>query len=341
MLRIGYIGELWAGGTCLARANALGDHGWKVARFDTTPYLRDDSRMVRALQHRFLSGPHVRRFNLDLVDFVKQVAPLDIVWIDKGRWVYPSTLQRIKMLTGSLSVHYTPDPAFSVHTSRHFERSLPVYDLCITTKRYEVERYRDNGAKRVLFTWQGIDDRFVNCARCGAIGDADRSGIVFIGHGEKHYNHLLMAVAGKHEGLKIWGDGWERYARKHPELRPFVKGGPLWGKDYVVGLASARIGLGLLSKYCPDQFTGRTFEIPASGTMLIAERTGDHQELFEEGDEAEYFSSVDELNDKITYYINNDTARERIAERGRQRALSCYHWKHALSSAIRIIEDWQ
>jgi spore maturation protein CgeB len=269
------------------------------------------------------------------------VAPLDIVWIDKGRWVYPSTLQRIKLLTGSLLVHYTPDPAFSVHTSRHFERSLPIYDLCITTKRYEIERYREKGAKRVLFTWQGIDDRFVNYARCGAISGSDRSGIVFIGHCEMHYYRILAAVAGQHEDLKIWGDGWGRYARRYPGLRPFVKGGPLWGKDYVIGLASARIGLGLLSKYSPDQFTTRTFEIPASGTLLIAERTAEHQELFEEGKEIECFSSVDELNDKIAYYSNNETARARIAECGRQRVLSCYHWKHVLMPAISIIEDWQ
>jgi len=273
--------------------------------------------------------------------FIKQVAPLDIVWIDKGRWVYPSTLQRIKLLTGPLFVHYTPDPAFSVNTSRHFERSLPIYDLCITTKRYEIERYREKGAKRVLFTWQGIDDRFVNNAHCGAISGTGRSGIVFIGHCEKHYRHILTAVAGRHEDLKIWGDGWERSARRYPGLRSFVKGGPLWGKDYVIGLASARIGLGLLSKYSLDQFTTRTFEIPASGTLLIAERTAEHQELFEEGIEIECFSSVDELNDKIAHYSNNETPRARIAERGRQRVLSCYHWKHVLSPAISIIEDWQ
>ena len=98
-----------------------------------------------------------------LSDFVLRADSVQGVWIDKGRWVFPSTLEKIKAWTGALLVHYTPDPAFIVHTSRHFEQSLSIYDLCVTTKRYELERYREAGAKQVVFTWQGIDDRL-----CGA-----------------------------------------------------------------------------------------------------------------------------------------------------------------------------
>ena len=109
------------------------------------------------------------------------------VWIDKGQWVFPSTLKEIKTCIGALLVHYTPDPAFSVHTSRHFKRSLSLYDLCITTKRYELERYREAGAKQVIFTWQGIDDRFIHCERCAEIEGTHRAGMVLIGHTEPHY----------------------------------------------------------------------------------------------------------------------------------------------------------
>ena len=118
----------------------------------------------------------------------------------------------------------------------------------------------------------------------------------------------------------------------------FSKGGPLSDRDYVRCLANARIGLGLLSKYCQDEFTTRSFEIPAAGTMLIAERTEEHQDLFEEGKEAEFFATLEELSDKISFYLKNDQARCRIAEKGRLKTLSCYHWKHVLVPVVEVVE---
>ena len=40
--------------------------------------------------------------------------------------------------------------------------------------------------------------------------------------------------------------------------------------------------------------------------MLIAERTKGTQELFEEGNEAEFFATLDELSDKISFYFRNE-----------------------------------
>jgi hypothetical protein len=323
----------------LERSKVLVERGWNLLQFDTTPYLSGGSRLLRAFQHRLLWGPDVIKFNRDLVDFVVRAKSVQAVWIDKGQWVFPSTLEKIKAWTGALLVHYTPDPTFIVHTSRHFERSLSIYDLCVTTKRYELERYHEAGAKRVVFTWQGIDDRFVRCERCAKTEGHHRAGIVFIGHSEHHYETVLASVSSKHQGVQIYGSGWQRYANWEGLPKSLIKGGPVWGREYVSQLANARIGLGLLSKYCQDQFTTRSFEIPAAGTMLIAERTEEHQELFEEGNEAEFFATLDELNDKIGFYLGNEPARCRIAEKGRRRTLACYHWKNVLVPVIEVIEE--
>lgn len=337
-MKVIYVGELWDGSTCFERAKVLVERGWNVLQFDTTSYLSRGGRLLRAFQHRLLFGPYVVRFNKDIIDFVKRAGSAQVVWIDKGRWVFPATLEKIKDLTGALLLHYTPDPAFTLHTSRHFENSLSLYDLCVTTKRYELDKYREAGAKRVVFALQGIDDRFIQCEQCKDIGGPHRAGIVFIGHNEPYYRSILALVGSKHRELQIFGPGWQPYAKRDGFLRPFIKGGPIWGKDYVSKLASAQIGLGLLSKYCLDQFTTRSFEIPAAGTMLIAERTEEHQELFEEGHEAEFFSDADELNDKIGFYINHESARCSIAEKGRRRTLECYHWKNVLANVIDTVE---
>jgi spore maturation protein CgeB len=117
-----------------------------------------------------------------------------------------------------------------------------------------------------------------------------------------------------------------------------MAGGPVWGTEYVGVLALAKIGLGLLSKYYPDQFTTRSFEIPGAGAMLLAERTPDHLEIFEEGKDADFFSSPAELIDKTQFYLTHHKQRTAVAAAGRSKVLHNYHWRDVLRPALGFIE---
>jgi len=55
---------------------------------------------------------------------------------------------------------------------------------------------------------------------------------------------------------------------------------------------------------------------------MLADRSDDHREFFEEGKEAEYFSSDDEFRNKINFYLANESARERIAKAGHERCMT-------------------
>jgi hypothetical protein len=100
------------------------------------------------------------------------------------------------------------------------------------------------------------------------------------------------------------------------------QGDEVYDDDYARALSGARIGVGFLRRICPDQHTTRSFEIPACASLLLADRTEDHQGFFDEGREAEFFSSEDELIDKARFYAAHEPARARIAAAGRARCVS-------------------
>lgn len=266
----------------------------------------------------------------------------DWVWIEKGTWIYPETLTLLKDHTGAMLIHYTPDPAFLFHRIRHFVSSVPHYDIMITSKGWELDLYQKHGARKTILLPQGFDRSIFKPWKVStAEYERLRSRICFVGHCERHYHGLLRKLSkGLSPGdVAVWGK-WQRHAVFFPSLRRIIRGSGIWGIDYAKALCCSEIGLGLLSKLIPETSTTRTFEIPACGTFLLAERTEEHQAFFKEGVEAEFFGSLEELIDKATYYLKHPADRSRIADAGRHRCLeSGYSYHNRMQHVLRLLGE--
>jgi spore maturation protein CgeB len=272
-----------------------------------------------------------------------------------------STLEAVKAL-GVRMLHYTPDPYFSLwwKRTRTMDAAIGLFDVLVTSKQYEMAAYAEVGPQVIYVPLGfGLDAHRPMSPADAVPRAAFASDVGFLGGWEPRREQLLSAVAPHVPSLKIWGNAWDhlhdgrwtlrRYyrlktnagtakfsIRRNAPIAAALQGNEVYAHEYAWALSGAKISVGFLRHVCPDQHTTRSFEIPACGSLMIADRTDEHREFFEEGKEAEFFSSTDELVDKVRFYVANDAARERMAKAGFERCHSAgYSYHHRVAEILR------
>ena len=117
----------------------------------------------------------------------------------------------------------------------------------------------------------------------------------------------MLFLAKNNIKVRVWGNNWQKYQNKHPNL--LVESRPVINDDFIRVINATRINLNFLRRANRDKHTSRSLEIPACQGFMLAERTDEHLQLFEEGKEAEFFDSQEELLSKIQSYLKNDNKR--------------------------------
>ena len=329
-----YAGALDAGQTSLARMQGLQDLGLRVVALNSQQWSRRQPRWMRAIESRAFVGPAAIAENRRLLVAAREHRPA-VVWVDKGVFIYPVTLRRLRAL-GALLVHYNTD---DVLCRRHpffvLRHTIPFYDLHFTTNRANLEDLRRLGARAVVPSALGYDHRIFS-ARAFAPAELERyrSDAVFVGHWEPATEETVLEIAAAGIDLRVWGENWHRTSAKD-RLRDAVTYRSLWLDDYVKALLASKVALCFLSKWNRNTTAGRSFEIPAVGAFLLAERTDEHLELYHEGVEAEFFGDHKEMIDKLRYYLEHETERRQIARRGHERCLASGY-----SYQAQMARDW-
>jgi len=342
-LRVLYAGWLEAGTTSHSRFLALQRLGHDVAGIDVRlpPMSRVRHLLYRVSCKLFRLGFNAfgsKDMNGENAAIVKafQEGKWDVLFIEKGITVEAATLVKVRRLQPKCRiVGYSPDDMGARHNqSRPFLQSLPLYDVFFTTKSYGVSELRGMGARKVHFVQNSYDSIL---HRPIALSSSDRKDfgapVGFIGTAEDARGRSIDFLAQSGIRVNVWGNLWREYRdRTHGEYE--VCGPSQYGDDYVRRICAFDINLAFLRKMNRDRQTTRSVEIPACGAFMLAERTDEHQTLFEEGKEAEYFDSDEELLAKVRYYLAHEDQRKRIAAAGRERCLSSGYSNEARMSKM-------
>ena len=342
--KILYVGENFQGSTSLQRFLTLKRLGYYMDEVNFSQTFHKNS--IRGIISRIL-----RKFSYS-IDFVSandqiykkiSLEKYYILWIDKGLTINHNLISDIKKSNRvKFVVGYHVDDMFQKYNqSIQWRQGLPLYDLVVTNKSYNVNELLSMGAKRVKFVNNCYDSLIHRPKKISEINKKRFGGKVgFVGAWEKERSDSMLFLANEGIQLRWWGGDWSNKKFKSSSSNLIYEGNAVWGDDYANAINSFDINLCFLRKINRDLQTTRSIEIPACGGFMLAERTEEHQTLFEEAKEADFFSTNEELLDKIKFYLANPNIRLKIALAGRERCeKSGYSHESILSKIILMLEN--
>ena len=315
-MKVLYVGHYMPGCTTHMRGEylkkLLSPEEFRVVDIDFP--IAETSPLFRSIGWRFKSGPFIWKINHYFEKRIRDEGNFDLVWIDKGVFIRPEILEKLKSSSNTL-VHYTPDTAFTLNRSELFYKALPLYDYCITTKSFEIKYYEERKVKHLLYCTQGYDPglhKIYNSFH-------KKQGIAFVGLYEDSRAEVIARLMEKKYQVSLAGAGWKSFAHKFKNKDNLsYLGEGLFGEAYAKLISGSLMGLGLLAKKFPELHTTRTFEIPACGTALVTERNEETKSYFNE-DEAIFFSDINELVERIGTLMVQQESLKAISEKGYQK----------------------
>jgi spore maturation protein CgeB len=81
----------------------------------------------------------------------------------------------------------------------------------------------------------------------------------------------------------------------------------------------------------------RDFEVPMSGGFYMVEYMEELADFYELGKEIVCYRSVEDLGDKIKYYLSHDDEREKIRRAGYERCRRDHTWHKRFAEAFKAI----
>ena len=342
-MRIVLVGETHHGSRTPQRARALRDLGHEVVAIGTMPEGWDhESRpgIIDRILYRL-------RLPWDRSGAGRKMAVAaagaDLIILDNARAIRPDNLYAAKRAApGIRIIWFSEDDMLNpIHRSRWTERSLGLFDLCVTTKSFNAEpgELPSLGARRVMFvnnTYCPHEHRSISVTEDEKI----RWGapVSFVGTFESPRADMVLGLVRAGVSVRVWGNGWARMRGAHPQLT--IENRPVYGDDYRRVVAASAINLCFLRHANRDRQTCRSIEIPAMGGFMLHEHSEEMAALIAPDREAAYFWNAGDLIDRCRGWLESP-ARVAVAAAGHRRVIEGgfsheVRWREILDQAMGV-----
>jgi len=300
-------------------ARAFERLGMEVVRFDSERALMQASRFTSSrILRRALRSSLWNAVNREAVEVAERVRPA-LIFAVKCTFFHPETIQQIRKSIGAPFVNYYPDhpyigirwdPREASALRRDLIEVLRQYSIVWMWERSLVERLRRDGVEAKYLPF-GVDPELfrpqpgregLHCETCDR-----RHEVVFVGTRTRARQQEINRIM-RHE-VAIWGNGWN-------SGRGSTRGQKIHAPVYGVAVAkihgAAAVSLNVLNAENLSGPNMRTFEVPASGGVMLARYSDAQVEFFPENEAAAYYRSPEEMDAKIDWLLEDAALRKRI-----------------------------
>ncbi len=325
-MRIIYLGDSNIGSTSYHRYCALKRLGHEVQIYNPYKFSFQLSNFFLALIH-YRTGYQFLSHSIN--KWLKKIISenfnnsIDLIWVNGGELFGPSSIKELKKLNCKIILYNNDDPTGGRDGIRFKSllKSLPFYDLCVVVRDVNVKEYNAIGVKNVLRVSMSYDEIYHKPYKAiTEIPSKFQSDVAFIGTWMRRENRdeFILTLIRAGINVSIWGSRWQKSPHWNT-LKEYYRGSALSGRDYVAAIQHAKICLGLLSKGNRDLYTTRSLEIPYAEGLLCAERTVEHEIMYEDNKEAVFWSDAEECANQCKKLLSNEVLRKQIQLAGAKR----------------------
>lgn len=242
-----------------------------------------------------------------------------------GRWVFPAIIRAIRML-GIPTLNICLDDRTKFYSTLEptgFAGRADIasaFTLCWTSTEDAIKLYESVNAKAIYLPEGANPDVYkpVNVSK-----DIDVS---FVGQYYGQRPSVIEYMRNRGVDVQTFGRGWPS--------------GEIPVEDMVLMYNRSRINLGFAAVgeskdiYC---LKGRDFEIPMSGGLYFTQYHSELENVYDIGREIVCYKNIDDLIEKIQYYLAHPQEAEDIRQAGLRRSQNEHTWEHRFEKAFTVL----
>ncbi len=214
---------------------------------------------------------------------------------------------------------------FTRHYAQHFS-------YCITTDKFSLAKYKKLGVKNVFLSqWAAIEQATPSTTEPGYQYD-----VSFVGAYNPYRGWFIDQLQKRGVATHCFGHGWPNGPVSNDEMMSVFRQSKInlnlsnsVNMDVRYLFSSIKsMAHCLRSKKVASQIKARNFEIPYHGGFQLTDYTPSLEDYFEIGAELACYNTVEDALTQIQFYLNNDSLREEVRERGTLKAKHHHGYSH-------------
>ena len=254
----------------------------------------------------------------------------DVVYVQHIHFLGEKALAELRAISGFLVGQIATEPPPVAR--------LRAFDLLVTCLPTFVERFREQGVRSELLRI-GFDPRALERVETEGLARGC-FGAVFVGslgRTQHRRSNGLIASAARHVPVEFWGYNVRLWPPWSPVKRRYH--GEAWGLDMYRVLYQSRVALNRHGSIAGEAAVNmRLFEATGMGTVLITDGKDGLDQLFDVGQEVVSYETVDDLVEKVRYYLSHEDERALIAQAGQQRTLREHTYADRMRDLVAILD---